>query len=275
MGLIPQLVHAEGLLAAHQLAQPGAGIAALVVYLGADPVDQIALLLPDIVGQEALPHGPGGEEQLAQQGGGGLQDGFSLQGIGVVQKAGHKADTLGLTLLADHRLDGPAIQLVQGGGEGLQIRMGGSAPAEHRGDQGVGGRGLPLQRSHHGQPQIRAFEFIGVDGAQPHTGHQFPSCYLSHRRFPFFGVLPVSLLLLAWTGECGLMRPDLQCGAGGASTGSLCPRAGIGPDRSAMQLRWQILYHVFLKKQRLPTGAQRRTRTFSGFGCQIPVCVVQ
>ena len=70
--------------------------------------------------------------------------------------------------------------------------MGGSAPAEHRGDQGVGGRGLPRQRRHHGQPQIRAFEFIGVDGAQPHTGHQFPSCYLSHRRFPFFGALPVS-----------------------------------------------------------------------------------
>ena len=194
MGLIPKLVHAEGLLPAHQLAQPGAGIAALVVYLSPDPVNQIVLFLPDIVGQEAFSLGSGGEEQLAQQGCGGLQDGFPLQGVGVVQEAGHKAHALGLALPADNRLDGPAIQLVQGGGEGLQVRMGGSAPAEHRGYQGVGGRGLPLQRRQHGQPQIGAFEFIGVDGAQPHTGHQFPSCYLSHRRFPFFGALPVSAL---------------------------------------------------------------------------------
>ena len=154
MGLIPSFVHAEGLLPAHELAQPGAGIAALVVHLGPDPVDQVVLLLMDIVGQEALPPQSGGEEQFAQQGGGGLQDGIPLQGIGVIQKAGHKAYALGLALLADHRLDGAAIQLVQGGGRG---------PPDPDGRQCPGGapRGSGRWRPRFPAPAASAWSALG------------------------------------------------------------------------------------------------------------------
>ena len=71
------------------------------------------------------------QEQLAQQGGCRLHNGLPLQGIGVIQKAGRKAHTLGLPLFAHHRLNGPAIQLIQSGGQGLQVRVLRRPPSKH------------------------------------------------------------------------------------------------------------------------------------------------
>ena len=183
--LIAQLVHAEGLLPAHDLGQAVAGIHPLVVDLAPDAVQQVGLLPGHIVGPEDAVFRGGVQQHLAQQGGGGLQNGLPLQGVGVVQETGHKAHALGLALVAHHGLDGSAIQLVQGGGHGLHIRVGPGAPAEHGGDQGILRRRGPVQGGHQSDGQIRAFELVGVDRAQPHAGEQLPALHFRHKHDSF------------------------------------------------------------------------------------------
>ena len=152
--LVPQLVHPEGLPLAHELGEAGQGVVPLVVYLGPDAVHQVGPLPRHIVGIKHPLLGAGPQEQLPQQGGGPLQDRLPLQGVGVVQEAGRKPHALSLPLLADDGLDGPAVQLVQGGGQGLQVRVGFRPPAEHRRNQGVGRGGLRRQGGHQGEGQV-------------------------------------------------------------------------------------------------------------------------
>ena len=52
-------------------------------------------------------------------------------------------------------------------------------------EQGIGRRPLPLQGDQHGQAEIAAFEFVGVDCPQPHPGKELPARYLSHRSDSF------------------------------------------------------------------------------------------
>ena len=124
--------------------------------------------------------GIGLEEQFSQQGGGGLQDFLPLQCVGVVQKAGREAHALGLPLLADHRLNGPAVELVQGGGQGFHIRVDRRPPAEHRGDQRVGPGGPTVQGGHQGEGQIGALKLVGMHCSQPYPGKKLPARNLRH-----------------------------------------------------------------------------------------------
>ena len=152
--LVPQLVHPEGLPLTHELGEAGQGVIPLVVHLGPDAVHQVGPLPGGVIGAECSVLGIGPQKQLPQQGGGPLQDRLPLQSVGVVQEAGHKPHALGLSLLTDDGLDDPAVQFVQGGGQGLQVRVVRRPPAEHRGDQGVGRGGLRRQRGHQGQGQV-------------------------------------------------------------------------------------------------------------------------
>lgn len=103
-----------------------------------------------------------------------------VQSVGVVQEAAHEADALGLSLLTDGRLNGTAVELIQGGGEGLHVGMLPCAPAENIGQEGVGRRGLGIQRHHEGNGEQIALEFIGLHRRQTDAGQQFPVGHLGH-----------------------------------------------------------------------------------------------
>ena len=180
-GLIAQAVHPEGLSSAHLPLEPQEGVAALVVDLGADAVDQILPLTVGIVAAEYPLLRAGTEQELPQQGGGLLEDGRAVQGVGVVQKAAQEAHALDLAPGADHRFDGAAVQLVQRGGQGLHVGVRLGAPAEDRGEQGVAGRRRPVQRNQERRPQNAGLEFFGMDRRQMDAGKQFASCRFGHR----------------------------------------------------------------------------------------------
>ena len=175
-----QLVHTVALLGTHLLDEAVGGVGALIVDLRADAVNEIGLLTVHIGPGEDTLLRIGLEQHLAQQTGGGLHDVLPLQGVGIVQEAGHKAHALGLTLLAHGGLDGATVQLVQSGGQRLHIGVYPGAPAQDVGDQGIQ-TGLVLrQGGHQSNGQVCTFELVGVDTAQPHTGKKFLPDHIRH-----------------------------------------------------------------------------------------------
>ena len=182
MGLISQLVHAVGLSGTHLLGQPEDGVGPLLVDLGLDTVDEVGALLTGVVRAERPVLGIGLQKELPQEADGVLQDAGLPGGKGVVQEAGHKAHRLGLPLFPHRRLNGAAVEVVQGGGEGFQVGMAGGAPPQHIGQQGVGGGRLLRQGGHQGEGEQVALEFIGMHRRQPDAGHQFPVSHLDHSR---------------------------------------------------------------------------------------------
>ena len=146
VGHVAQLVDPEGLLPTHLLHQTVGGIAALIIHLTPNPGNEVLLFSPDIIRAETAVLGIGPQQQLSQQGSRPLQNRLSLQGIGVVQEAGHKTHALGLALFPHHRFDGAAVQLVQSRGQGLQVGVVRRTLAQHRRDQGILRGRLRLQR---------------------------------------------------------------------------------------------------------------------------------
>ena len=65
--------------------------------------------------------------------------------------------------------------------------LGGRATAEDIGDQGVSRRRVPVQGSQQSDRKIGAFEFVGVDRTQPHTGKELPASRFRHKTVPFSG----------------------------------------------------------------------------------------
>ena len=178
--LIAQPVHPVGLPGAHLLSEAQEGVGALLVDLGLDAVHQVAPLPLYILLFEAAVLGSGAQQHLPHQTGGLLQDVGVVQGVGVVQEAAHEADALGLSLLADGGLDGAAVELIQGGGEGLHVGVLPGAPAENIGQEGVGRRRPGVQRRQEGDGEQIALEFIGLHRRQTDAGQQFPVGHLGH-----------------------------------------------------------------------------------------------
>ena len=133
-----------------------------------------------VVGAEGPVPGVGTEHQLPQQGGRRLQHGGTVQSIGVVQEAAHKAHALCLPLFAHRGLQGTAVQLVQNGGEGFHIRVLRGAPAEHHGQQRLE-RGLFTgQGQQELHPQHAGFEFLRLHRRQMDAGQKLCPGDLNH-----------------------------------------------------------------------------------------------
>ena len=172
LGLRAQLVDAVGLPLAHEAAQAGEGVLQLIVDFSPDLVDQVGLLAVHIGGDKGLPFPGRAKDQLSQQGGGRLQNMRVTRHEGVVQEAAPEADALDLPFFADDGLNAAAVQIVQGGGQGLHIRVVLGAPAQNLGQQGVKGGGFLRQWGQKGGGEHGGFEFFRLDHPERYAGGQ-------------------------------------------------------------------------------------------------------
>ena len=154
---------------------------ALVVDLGPNPVHQVGALPFHILTPEAAVLLYRVEEQVPQQGRGGLQNRFPARRIGVIQETACKANTLNRPFFTDVGLDGAAVQLVQRGGQGFHIRRPlRSAPKNEWHQRVQGGRLLPQRGKQRGAQQT-GLKFFGMHRRQMNAGHQVLLRYLDHR----------------------------------------------------------------------------------------------
>ena len=169
------------MIAAHLLQKPQVRPVPLIVADGADAVQQVGPLAVHIFRQIPAVAGDGVQQQLPQQGGGGLQQLFSLGGEAVVHYRGHKADALALRPLADGGVDLGPIELVHGGGQLLDVRAAHGAPLEHQRQQRPIGRRFPAQGGDELGGQAAGFELFGRQIGEIYPVHDLAAGLLHMR----------------------------------------------------------------------------------------------
>ena len=179
--LVAQTADAVGLIAAHLLQKPQVRPVPLIVADGADAVQQVGPLAVHIFRQIPAVAGDGVQQQLPQQGGGGLQQLFSLGGEAVVHYRGHKADALALRPLADGGVDLGPIEPVHGGGQLLDVRAAHGAPLEHQRQQRPIGRRFPAQGGDELGGQAAGFELFGRQIGEIYPVHDLAAGLLHMR----------------------------------------------------------------------------------------------
>ena len=183
LALAAEASHREVLAAAHLLNAAKQGVPPLLVDAAADGLKHLFPLAVHILLQQEPAAGVGGEQHLAHQ----LRR-VAQHVLPVGQKiplgdAGVKADALNLPDPAHYRLDSGAVELVEPGGESLHIAVAPCAAAQHIGDEGVEGRGIPLQLGQQIQTQAGGFEFVRAQMAEPYAGENFSACQLHGTSF--------------------------------------------------------------------------------------------
>ena len=181
MAAAAQTQHAVRLSGAHLLHQPDVRPVPLVVADGTDAVQQVGPLTVHILRQIPAVTGDGVQQQLSQQGGGGLQQLFSPGGEAVVHYRGHKADALALRPFADGGVDLCAVELVHGGGQLLDIRTAHGAPLEHQRQQRAAGRRLPAQGRDELRGKAAGFELFGRQIGEIYPVHDLAAGLLHMR----------------------------------------------------------------------------------------------
>ena len=179
--LVSQAADAVGLVPAHLLQKAQVRPVPLVVADGTDAVQQVGPLTVHILRQIPAVAGDGVQQQLSQQGGGGLQQLFPLGSEAVVHYRGHKADALALRPLADGRVDLCAVELVHGGGQLLDIRAAHGAPLEHQRQQRAVGRRLPPQGRDKLRRKAAGFELFGRQIGEIYPVHDLAAGLLHMR----------------------------------------------------------------------------------------------
>ena len=181
--LIPHTGDGKIFIAAHQLNDALDGIGTLVVDPAAEPV-QLLLLFVFHIGFPELPILHAGVQQDLT---GQLQDVVKQAHIAghklPVHKVGYQTNALDLTDFPDSRGNPDTVQPVQLPGKLFHIRELTGSSAEHLRNQGVHGRGLPVQLGEQVDAQTAGFKFVRGDASQPHPGQDLISdlrhCILS------------------------------------------------------------------------------------------------
>ena len=173
--LAAEAADGEVLVAAHLLNTALDGVAALVVYLTADQLNELFLLAVHILRQQQTAAGGGGEQNLPHERHSVTEQRRTAGQILRLREACVQADALDLADTAHNRLDRGAVKLVHAAGKLLHIAVLGRAAPEHKGNERIHGGGLALKLREQSDAHTGGLEFIGAQMTEKNTGHDFIS----------------------------------------------------------------------------------------------------
>ena len=149
------------------------GVAALVVYAGADIVNKLFLLALHIILHKKAAAGGGGDKHFPKKPGNAFKKLLPIGSEAVGNEARIKAKSEDLALLADNGEDTRPVKLVAGCGNGVHIGVEGSAAAEHAGNESVEGNGLSFKLGEQAEAQTVGLELVCLQAAEPYSGKYF------------------------------------------------------------------------------------------------------